>query len=61
MFCLQNWKEVFHAMHIVFGEIIISTYGLLSRVHWDLEKELTMNKTQQNKTKTHPYSDLAYC
>lgn len=48
-------------MHIVLGEIIISTYGLLSRVHWDLEKELTMNKTQQNKTKTHPYSDLTYC
>lgn len=39
-------------MHIVPGEIIISAYGLVSRVYWDLEKELAMNITQQQQQKT---------
>lgn len=36
-------------MHIVPGEIIISAYGLVYRVYWDLEKELAMNITQQQQ------------
>lgn len=39
-------------MHIVPGEIIISAYGLVYRVYWDLEKELAMNITQQQQKKT---------
>lgn len=38
-------------MHIVPGEIIISAYGLVYRVYWDLEKELAMNITQQQQKK----------
>lgn len=38
-------------MHIVPGEIIISAYGLVYRVYWDLEKELAMNITQQQQQK----------
>lgn len=42
-FACKTERKFFHAMNI--GEIIISVYGLVSRVYWDLEKELTMNKT----------------
>lgn len=60
-FACKIERKFFHTMCIFLGEISISGYCLISRVQWDLEKELAMKKSQQNKTKTQPYSDLTYC
>lgn len=60
-FACKIERKFFDAVRIVHGEIIISAYGLVSRVYWDLEKELAISKTQPKNPKTHPYSDLTYC
>lgn len=51
-FACKIERNFFHAMHIVPEEVIISAYGLVSRVYWDLEKKLAMNKAQPKKPKT---------